>query len=108
MKGGEDEEKSNGAAQKKSNFRIKVKLSDGVSFITALMSEPTFNKMASFAEQWDIVRVNKFSRLNVKGQNILLLRDVVQILHKGLTGRIGDPDDISKNLAESEQTNFDL
>jgi hypothetical protein len=87
---------------------LRLKLSDGISFITALMGESVFNKMVSallfqlaqkvrqkiiqtfqiwsltiyvlqakLPEQWDIVCINKFSRLDVKGQKILLVRDVI-------------------------------
>lgn len=61
---------------------------------------------AKLPEQWDIVCINKFSRLDVKGQKILLVRDVIQTVMTGLKCRIGEPEDISKNAAENGSLKF--
>ena len=102
-------------ANAKKGLKSRATLSDGVSYVSCLITDKVFAKMAR--DEWEklvkhsIVSVlgSGVQQQTVGGKTIFILKEPFQVLYTGLRRTIGSPKDYTKNRDEgSFPTNFDL
>ena len=71
-------------------------MSDGISSIKAMVSEPEYNKLDKVPQNFNVIKVEHFQKVMVKDQMILMLKAPLQIVHDHLEDKLGEPNDIGK------------
>lgn len=103
-----DSAPSNNLQENKAKLQIKAQytLSDGVSSIKAMVSEPEFNKLSNVPHNFNVIKVENFQKVMVKDQMILMLKAPLTIVHDHLEDKLGEPNDIGKVIQNKDA--FDL
>jgi|TARA_B110000285_G_C15099052_1_gene603860 hypothetical protein len=102
-------------ANAKKGLKSRATLSDGVSYVSCLITDKTFSKIAR--DEWEkavkhsVISVlgSGLQQQTVGGKTILILKEPFQVLYTGLRRTIGSPKDYAKNRDDGTfPTNFDL
>ena len=83
-------------------------LSDGVSFVKAILSEAVFNKMTQHPKKYDVIRLTSIKKVLVPRANqwIINIMAPFEIVVGNLTQNLGQPKDINTNVEVNGAVNF--
>ena len=91
---------------KKLKIKAKYTLSDGVSFVTAMVSDIVYAKLDKAPKNFDVIKVDSFQKVFVQEKILLMLKDPVSIVHDKLDAKLGAPEDFKKVMENPE--NFEM
>jgi len=69
-----------------------------------MIPEGSFLKLTKAPKLYDVVQITSFQRLQVNGQDLLMLKDPIHIIHDHLTTNIGNPEDFKTVMARNEDS----
>lgn len=77
--------------KKKLKIKAKYTLSDGVSFVKAMVPDTAFNKLAKAPQNFNIIRVDNFQKVFVQDQILLMLKDPLTVVYDHIDVKLGNP-----------------
>ena len=91
---------------KKLKIKAKYTLSDGVSFVTAMVSDIVYAKLDKAPKNFDVIKVDSFQKVFVQEKILLMLKDPVSIVHDKLDAKLGAPEDFKKAQRTEETSRY--
>jgi len=78
-----------------------------VSFVTAMVSDIVYAKLAKIPKNFDVIKVDSFQKVMVQDKILLMLKDPIDIVHDHFDAKLGAPEDFKKVMENPEDFELD-